>query len=493
MSFITQPVAAPSIFKIKGSSPNGAGGNTDFYVSEYDILFYSGVASAQTVLNVTNATASTLNDAMFTGDVLNIAYQIRNGAAGRGLNGITIDGTGSGVSVLVASGAGFVSSSPSAIVSFDLSITKVNTAAWEVLANQTTFPGNFVSQLPNVPTAISATDIGNGSGALVYFSPGASGLLPTLSYEALSNPSGIVASGTTSPITVQGLTSGAAYTFTVRAENAAGFSVQSSASNSVTITASYSGDILVVAGGGGGGKNRAAGGGGGGTIITGVTLQAGQTYTVAVGGGGPAGATNIGTNGNPSQFGTTSTLGGGGGGGQNGAQDGASGGSGGGGPSGKVGGAGTTGQGNAGGAGSSANRAGGGGGKNAVGANSSGSGPGAGGAGVTNDYSGSSQVYGSGGGGGSENSEAGGAGGTNAGSGGTNSVDATTATDGFGGGGGGGGNAARQDGTAGGRGVVILRYPDTRPAATATTGSPIIDVSGGYRRYIWSGAGSITI
>ena len=41
-------------------------------------------------------------------------------------------------------------------------------------------------------------------------------------------------------------------------------------------------------------------------------------------------------------------------------------------------------------------------------------------------------------------------------------------------------------------GVVIIRYADTFPAATATTGSPTITVAGGYRVYKFTGTGSIT-
>jgi hypothetical protein len=40
--------------------------------------------------------------------------------------------------------------------------------------------------------------------------------------------------------------------------------------------------------------------------------------------------------------------------------------------------------------------------------------------------------------------------------------------------------------------VVILRYLDVYPAASATTGSPTITVSGGYRIYQWTSSGTIT-
>jgi hypothetical protein len=39
---------------------------------------------------------------------------------------------------------------------------------------------------------------------------------------------------------------------------------------------------------------------------------------------------------------------------------------------------------------------------------------------------------------------------------------------------------------------VIVRYVDTYPAASATTGSPTITVSGGYRTYKFTGNGTIT-
>ena len=62
-------------------------------------------------------------------------------------------------------------------------------------------------------------------------------------------------------------------------------------------------------------------------------------------------------------------------------------------------------------------------------------------------------------------------------------------------GGGGGSNGNLGGGTsngAGGSGIVIIRYPDSFPLATATTGSPTVTNPTGYRVYTFTASGSIT-
>lgn len=55
-------------------------------------------------------------------------------------------------------------------------------------------------------------------------------------YRVISTPGSITATGTSSPISVTGLTGGTAYTFQIRGENAVGNGAYSAASNSVTPT-----------------------------------------------------------------------------------------------------------------------------------------------------------------------------------------------------------------------------------------------------------------
>ena len=159
------------------------------------------------------------------------------------------------------------------------------------------------------------------------------------SYTITSSPSGITATGKSSPIVVTGLTNGTAYTFTAIATNTNGTSIASSASASVTpanlstvtggtlstdatynyrtftstnnlvvSNATLSADILVIAGGGSGGDGGMNGGGGAGGLLgfTSQSLTAG-TYTCTVGGGGPSN-----TNGVDSQFGSLTLVKGGG-------------------------------------------------------------------------------------------------------------------------------------------------------------------------------------
>jgi hypothetical protein len=260
-------------------------------------------------------------------------------------------------------------------------------------------------------------------------------------------------------------------------------------------------DYLVVAGGGSGGTSGGRGGGGGaggyrtsyndGTVSA-LSLSTLTNYTVTVGAGGSAVATNEtdGNNGQNSTFASITATGGGGGGGFS--RNGKSGGSGGGGSwsSSAVGGTGNAGsytpvEGyNGGTGGSSLYGAGGGGGASEIGADGSGNDGGNGGNGLSNtilnstnaatasvgEVSGSNIYYaGGGGGGGTGVGGTGGIGGASDGTSGDASANATANT-----GGGSGGAGASATGS-GGSGVVILRYPS---GYTITVGAGITEASG---------------
>lgn len=97
--------------------------------------------------------------------------------------------------------------------------------------------GNIASggKKPSTPTIGTATDGGTGTTVSVAFTPSTYIGKSTITYTALSNPGSLTGTGSGSPITVSGLTTGTAYTFTVKGDTNYGVaSDYSAASNSVT-------------------------------------------------------------------------------------------------------------------------------------------------------------------------------------------------------------------------------------------------------------------
>ncbi|WP_378046558.1 S-layer homology domain-containing protein [Cohnella cellulosilytica] len=89
---------------------------------------------------------------------------------------------------------------------------------------------------PGAPTGVSAT-AGNGRATVSFTAPTETGGSPITGYEATAMPGNIKAAGSSSPITITGLTNGTSYTFTVKAINGADKSEASMMSNAVTPTA----------------------------------------------------------------------------------------------------------------------------------------------------------------------------------------------------------------------------------------------------------------
>jgi hypothetical protein len=95
-------------------------------------------------------------------------------------------------------------------------------------------PSNSVTPAkpPGKPTDVVATAGANGE-AIIAFTPPSDGGGPITSYT-VKGPRGITAHGTTSPITVTGLTAGRSYIFRVQATNSIGAGM-ASRSNRVTL------------------------------------------------------------------------------------------------------------------------------------------------------------------------------------------------------------------------------------------------------------------
>lgn len=232
--------------------------------------------------------------------------------------------------------------------------------------------------------------------------------------------------------------------------------------NSGTLTVGIAGDVevLVVGGGGGAGTGLSqpnaspGGGGGGGVIYTSSFSVATGPITVIVGAGGYPVHLENGQQGGNSVFSTLTAIGGGGGGKGHTGVGGAGGSGGGAGNGGWAGGMGVPGQGHDGGPSYDYGRGGGGGGAGTVGGTGAGVGTATGGAGITNSISGTPTGYGGGGGGSMDGTaiDGGGAGGE------YSSVPGTPNT-----GGGGGAGHYNLCSSAGGSGIVIVRYIASAP------------------------------
>lgn len=185
----------------------------------------------------------------------------------------------------------------------------------------------FPLKVPGAPTIGTASTAGLTSITVTFTAPTEIGGGAITGYTVVSSPGGIIATGSSSPITVTGLTTGTSYTFQVFANNAYGSSAASASSNSAvpeliqgqqayTSAGTYtwvapsgvtSVSVVCVGGGGGGNTGYAGGGGGGLGYKNNYTVTPGSSYTVVVGAGGSGG------NGGDSYFVSTAVVKGGGG------------------------------------------------------------------------------------------------------------------------------------------------------------------------------------
>jgi hypothetical protein len=159
---------------------------------------------------------------------------------------------------------------------------------------------------PSAPTGVNAT-AGVGSAAVSFVVPNANGS-PITGYTVTSNPGNFTAGGTSSPITVPGLTNGTAYSFTVTATNAIGTGAASSPSNAVTprTTPSAPSSVVATAGDGTASVAFTAPTSNGGSAITSYTVTATPGTATGSGTASPITVSGL-TNGTSYTFTVTAT------------------------------------------------------------------------------------------------------------------------------------------------------------------------------------------
>ena len=113
---------------------------------------------------------------------------------------------------------------------FTVTATNANGTGLASVASPTATP----STVPGAPTAATATSNANASSAVSWTAPASNGGSAITTYKVTSSPGNFQCTSATSPCTVNGLTNGTAYTFTVTATNANGTGAASAASAAAT-------------------------------------------------------------------------------------------------------------------------------------------------------------------------------------------------------------------------------------------------------------------
>ena len=209
-------------FIVFATNSQGAGINS----SASNSITTDAAAPGAPTIGTATKTGSTTATVSFT------EPSVTNGAA---VTGYTVTSSPGNV-VATGNASPITVTGLSVATAYTFTVTATNSAGTSVPSAAT---NQIVSDAtaPGAPTIGVATKLTSVSARIAFTPPASNGGAAISTYTVKSTPGNIVASGSTSPITITGLTPATAYTFTVTASNFVGESINSQATNSITTDA----------------------------------------------------------------------------------------------------------------------------------------------------------------------------------------------------------------------------------------------------------------
>lgn len=111
----------------------------DFYVTQQSVVYFTGNATNNWVINIVGNNAVTLNSVLSTGQSITVAFLVTNGGTAYYNTSVQIDGTTSGVTTKWQGGTAPTQGNASAIDVYVYTVIKTASATYTVLASQTKF------------------------------------------------------------------------------------------------------------------------------------------------------------------------------------------------------------------------------------------------------------------------------------------------------------------------------------------------------------------